>query len=78
MTSVKELAALVVAAFGVVVALVVCLATRDVRAGILAGIELWTAAGLLHLTADAAWSALGSAAAVVAVRKLAAAGLRAS
>lgn len=74
--SLTNAAALLVAAFGVIVAVVLSAATRDVRLALRAALELWTAAGCLHLAADAAWGALGSAALVIAIRKLASFGLR--
>lgn len=74
MTLVDGLAGLVAAA-GTVTGVAVLGATRDLRTASRCAVELWTAAGLLHLAADAAWPSIGGAAVVVAVRKVASAGL---
>ncbi len=62
-----------VAAF--VVSGLVLLATRTVPTALGVFLDLLTAAGLLRLGAADTWSAIGTAAAVVAVRKVAVAGL---
>lgn len=74
--NVVDVCAMAVAGGGTLAALVCAAATRSVRDGVRVGLELWMAAGLLHLAADAAWSAIGSAAAVILVRKLATSSLR--
>jgi hypothetical protein len=48
----------------------VAFASRSVRPFIAAMLELWVAAGLLRLSADASWTAIGTAAALIAVRTL--------
>ena len=46
--------------------------TRQVREPLQFGLELWTGAGLLRLVGDVGWVAIAGAAAVVAVRMVAA------
>jgi hypothetical protein len=67
---------ILVAAAGVVVAMLVAARTRDVREALRSALELWTAAGALHLAAESAWSAVGSAASIVVIRRLASVSLR--
>lgn len=69
-------ASLILAAAGILAVALVTAATRDVPAAMRAGLELWTAAGLLMLTAGAEWRTLLGAAAVLAVRRIASAGLK--
>lgn len=75
--NVLDAASVFVAALGVVAGVVVSSTTGRLRVAVQCALELWTAAGLLHLVADAGWRAIGSAALVIAVRKLVAAGLAA-
>ena len=63
-------ASLVVSAFGVVAGLVVFGAKREPKLAVGVALELWTAAGLLRLTAEGTWRTLTAAGAIIAVRKL--------
>jgi hypothetical protein len=67
---------LALSAGGVVVGLLVGLVSRQASSAVAALLELWMAAGLLRLTADASWAALGSAASIVALRTIAKAAFR--
>jgi hypothetical protein len=62
--------ALVVAVMGLAVAVTAALVGPGWRPGLGAALELWLAAGLLRLSADAGWTALAAAAAFVAFRYL--------
>ena len=66
---------LAVAAAGIFAGMVVALRTRSLREGIRVALDLWTAAGLLKLAADASWAAIAIAAIVVALRHLISANL---
>jgi hypothetical protein len=55
---------------GLVVIAVCAVRLRQPRAGLPMMLELWTAAALLHLTADPEWRSLLAAASVIAVRTL--------
>ncbi len=44
--------------------------TRRLRVALPMTLDLWTAAGLLRLSADRAWSAIALAAGLVAIRRL--------
>jgi hypothetical protein len=68
--SLLDVAALVVSAAGVAVAIVAAATTGAVRGGLAAMLELWMAAGLLHLSAAPSWNRIATAAVVIAVRKL--------
>ncbi len=73
-----ERAALALTAAGALAALVGSAATGRPRAALPMALELWTAAGLMKLTADRSWSAVALAAALVAVRRVLARSLLAS
>jgi hypothetical protein len=64
------IAVLLVSCAGIVAGVLVGLAARSVRAGVASLLELWVAASLLHLTADASWAGVGTAAILVAVRTI--------
>lgn len=66
-----------VAAAAIALGALVLVTTRNPGAALPVLLDLLLAAGLLRLSATASWGAIASAAAVVAVRKLAGAGLRA-
>lgn len=70
-----DAAAAALAVAGVVVAAVIGMRTRSVRVASSAMLELWTAAGLLRLTADAAMTNLAVAAIIVVLRHVVAADL---
>jgi uncharacterized membrane protein len=74
MTGVLQAGALLCALLGLLAAGAVLVRSRDVRLSIGVLLEFLLAAGLLRLTDDPGWRALGAAAAVVAVRALVAAG----
>ncbi len=65
-----DVLALAVTAMGLAVALAAALVGPGWRTGLGAALELWLAAGLLRLSADAGWTALAAAAAFVAVRAI--------
>ncbi len=44
--------------------------TRSLRAALPVTLDLWTAAGLLRLTADRSWTAVAVAAALVSIRRV--------
>ena len=67
--SLADAAALLVSIAGVAAAAIVVATTRRITVGIAVLLELWTAAGLLRLTADRSWGALGVAAVVILLRK---------
>ena len=75
MSGLVDALSVLVAAAGVLVAMLVFGRTRDVREALRSALDMWTAAGALHLAAASTWSAVGSAAAIVVVRKLASVGL---
>ena len=68
--SALDAAPVLVSAFGVVAGLLVFGATRRLRLALSVLLELLTAAGLLRLSAEGSWAALGGAASIVFVRKL--------
>jgi hypothetical protein len=68
-TEVLRARALLCTAGGVVAALAVLAATRSPRTALPVLLDLLLAAGLLRLAAAPGWAALGTAAAVVAVRR---------
>lgn len=59
---------LMISAAGVFVGLLIVFLCRQFASAIAAALELWMAAGLLRLAVDASWAAVGSAAAIVAIR----------
>jgi hypothetical protein len=61
---------LATAAAGVLLGGAVWLATHRLRTALPVTLELLTAAGLLRLSSDNTWRAIGTAAAVIAIRKL--------
>ena len=65
-----NVAALTLSAAGVVAGLVAVVTMRRFGLALAAALELWTAAGLLRLTADATWKPLATAAAIIVIRKL--------
>lgn len=66
----SETAALAVSAAGVIAGVVTFVGMRRISSALAATLELWTAAGLLRLTADATWKAVAIAATLVLIRKL--------
>ncbi|MFD1829924.1 hypothetical protein ACFSJS_09630 [Streptomyces desertarenae] len=78
MTVAVQLAALAVTAFGLVAAAVVLAVERRLMPALAVLLDFLIAAGLLRLAAEPAWDAIAAAAAVIAVRKLVTAGLRAA
>jgi len=69
--------ALVCTAAGLVAGLAVLSASRAPRLAIRVALEFWTAASLLRLAGPLTWQRLAAAAAIVALRRLLGAGLRA-
>ncbi|MDG9702858.1 hypothetical protein [Streptomyces sp. DH37] len=78
MTAVLHLAALVTTAFGLVAGAVVLAAARRPMPALAVLLDFLTAAGLLRLAGEPSWDTIAAAAAVIAVRRLVATGLRAS
>lgn len=76
MSGVLGAAALLVTGFGLVGAAAVLARSRDGRLAVRVLLEFLTAAGLLRLAGDPGWAQIGAAAAVVALRRLLALGLR--
>ncbi len=70
MTEVVSLTSWVIVGLAVAVGAVAFAATHDVRSSLALLLDLLLAGGLLRLSADSSWSVLGTAAAIVAVRKL--------
>lgn len=68
--NVIHLTTLAISAAGVVAGLVALVTMRRFGLALAAALELWTAAGLLRLTADATWKPLAAAAAIIVIRKL--------
>ncbi|MGN6415039.1 hypothetical protein [Flexivirga sp.] len=66
-----------VTAFALLCAFAVLVVTRSVRTALPVLLDLLLVAGLLRLSATSSWAAIGTAAAVVAVRKVAGFGLAA-
>ena len=64
-----DVAAAVVSAFALVAGLAVFVTARRIWLALGVALDLWTAAGLLRLSASGTWTALGAAAAILAVRK---------
>ncbi len=62
--------------FAVIVGVLVVVASGSLRTALQVFVDLLLAAGLLRLAAADSWSAIGTAAAVIAVRKVAATALR--
>ena len=75
--AVTGVVALGITAAGLVAAAVTLGATRSPLSALRVLMDFVLAAGLLRLTGEPGWAALGTAAAVVAVRRLLGAGLRA-
>ncbi|MFP8960420.1 hypothetical protein ACLIYP_07585 [Streptomyces nanhaiensis] len=78
MTTVLDLAALATTAFGLMAAAVVLASGRRLVPALAVLLDFLTAAGLLRLAGDPDWSTIAAAAAVIALRRLVTAGLRAS
>ncbi len=78
MTAVLDLLALVCTGGGLIAGVAVLARTRQVLPAVAVSLDLWTAAGLLRLAGPPSWQRVAAAAAVVALRRLLAAGLRAS
>lgn len=55
---------------GVIVGVLAAAAARRIRAGVAPMLELWTAAGLVRLSADTTWTTIATAAIIVFVRQL--------
>ena len=66
-----DLGALTLSAAGLLAFLLTLAAMRRFGLALSTALELWTAAGLLRLSAQASWQALATAATLIAVRKLA-------
>lgn len=62
--------ALAIAGIGVICGILVTTSTRSLRDGLLAMLELWVAGGLLRLSAESSWAAIGTAAVVILLRKV--------
>jgi hypothetical protein len=77
MTAVLDGVAVAVVAAALLLGAAALLLTRDARAALAILLDLLLVAGLLHLSASAAWTAIGTAALVVTIRKVVAHGLRA-
>jgi hypothetical protein len=67
---------LMVSAAGVIAGVLIVLLCRQFVSAVVVALELWMAAGLLHLAVDASWAALGTAAAIVAMRTIGKSALR--
>jgi hypothetical protein len=63
-------AVLFVSAMGVIAGALVALVARRVHTGLVTMLDLWTTASLLRLPDDASWSAIGTVAGLVALRKV--------
>lgn len=70
--------ALLVAVVGIALAVTTLLATRSVGIALPTLLDFLLAAGLLRLSATSAWTAIASAALIVAIRKIASLGIAAS
>lgn len=68
-------AALLVAGLAVVVGLLVLLSTRELRAAVRVLLDLLLAAGLLNLAGATSWTSVGTAAVIIAIRKIVSYGL---
>lgn len=62
----------------ILVAVVGWLRTHDLHGALVLMLDLWVAAGLLHLTHAATWRAIAGAAALIVIRKVVVHGLDAS
>lgn len=76
MSGALQTAAVLCTAMAVLSAVAVLAATRDGRLATAVLLELLLAAGLLRLADDPGWTGIATAAAVVALRRLVAVGLR--
>jgi hypothetical protein len=63
-------AVLLVSAMGVLGGALVAFVARRVHTGLVTMLDLWTTASLLRLPDDASWSAIGTVAGLVALRKV--------
>lgn len=68
--SLQQSLSLILAAAGVCSFLLSLSVLGEVRRGVAFMLDLWLAAGLMRLTADLGWEALGSSAVLVLFRKL--------
>lgn len=75
MTEILTAASLLVTAAGILSALAVCAVSRGIGRALPVLLDFLTAAGLLRLAADVSWGSILVAAAVIAVRKVAAIGI---
>lgn len=79
MTTVLDALAVACTVGGLLVGLLVLVRLRDLRLAVGTALELWLAAGLIRLSdPDASWTALATAAAIVATRRLVGGALRRS
>lgn len=76
MSGLVDAAATAAVAAALLLAVGVLTRTHDIRAALSVFLDLLLVAGLLRLSATGTWQAIGSAAVVVVVRKLAAYGIR--
>jgi hypothetical protein len=65
-----DIGSLAVSAAGVVTGLVTLVTMRRFGLALAAAVELWTAAGLLRLSADGAWGAVATAATIIVIRRI--------
>ena len=70
MTTTLTVASWLVAGAAVVLAVAAVAATRMLRPGLAVGLDFLMAAGLLRLASAETWTAIASAAVILAVRKL--------
>jgi ABC-type siderophore export system fused ATPase/permease subunit len=75
MTELLSSLAMLLAGSAVVIGLLAFVATRSLRASLPALLDLLLAAGLLRLSASPDWTAIGTAAAIIGIRKLVGVGL---
>ncbi len=66
---------LAIVAAAIAVGLVAWLRTHDLAGALALMLDLWVAAGLLHLTHASTWRAILAAAAIIGIRKLVVHGL---
>jgi hypothetical protein len=76
MTTAVQYAALACVAAGLLAGMIALIVARDVATGLRVALDLWLAAGLLHLAAPAHGWQVAGAAAIIAVRQLAGQALR--
>lgn len=77
MRTVLEALAVACTVGGLLVGLLVLVRLHDLRLAVRTALELWLAAGLIRLSdPDASWTALATAAAIVAIRRLVGGALR--